>query len=107
LNEATFASFLSFSFSLTLFYFPSLIELERGNNSKKIYLYRPSLFSKERGGGGTDALTILIILTFLNCVRDAEGGEAGTASPSFVFVIARAKPEAISCGGVRIPFEIA
>jgi len=54
-------------------------------------------------------------------VRDAEGGEAGTASPSVVIVIAspflrrakqstslrRAKPEAILYWIVRIPFEIA
>jgi hypothetical protein len=36
---------------LTPFYSPSLIELERGNNWKRIYSYRPSLFQK-RGEGG-------------------------------------------------------
>jgi len=37
-------------FSLTPFYSPSLIELERGNNSKKLFV-SPLSFSKERGRG--------------------------------------------------------
>jgi len=36
---------------LTPFISPSLNELERGNNSKKNYPYRPSLL-KKRGDGG-------------------------------------------------------
>jgi hypothetical protein len=38
-------------FLLTPFYSPSLIELERGNNSKKNYPHRSSLL-KKRGEGG-------------------------------------------------------
>jgi hypothetical protein len=45
----------------------------------KLNFVSPLSFSKEGDGGGTAALTILIILTLLNFVRDAEGGEAGTA----------------------------
>jgi hypothetical protein len=47
-------------FLLTPFYSPSLNELERGNNSKKLFV-SPLSFSKERGRG-------------VSCVRDAEGG---------------------------------
>jgi len=38
-------------FLLTPFNSPSLNELERGNNWKRIYSYRPSLL-KKRGEGG-------------------------------------------------------
>jgi len=69
------------------FYSPSLIELERGNNSKKIIRIAPLFFKREGKG--------------VSCVRDAEGGGERSEPPALPRLRLRwslrwAKPEAIS-----------